>query len=176
MRGSSRSRVSSAVCRWTRGRPPLPAGWRPTGRGVAWSSTASTTGASRASATGGPPFPSSTATHAAWCRCPRPTCRWCCRSWRTSAPTTAGLRRWRGTPTGTSWTAPHAEPGHGARPMSPTRSSTRRGTTCAIPAPSSTTVPSTGSAPGAGARLRRTSAAMSTRYCTSCTRASSPWC
>ena len=48
-------------------------------RARASSSTACTTGASRASATGVRPFPSSTATSTARCRCRRRICRCCCR-------------------------------------------------------------------------------------------------
>ena len=59
----------------------------------AWCSTASTTGASHASGTGVPRFRSSIATITGPCRCRKRTCRCCCRSWRTSGPTTAASRR-----------------------------------------------------------------------------------
>ena len=59
---------------WARRRPP----------------GACATGASAASATGARRSPSSTATPAAACRCPRRTCRWCCP--RTWCPTAAATR------------------------------------------------------------------------------------
>jgi hypothetical protein len=59
---------------WARRRPP----------------GACATGASAASATGARRSPSSIATSTARCRCPRRTCRWCCR-W-TACPTAAATR------------------------------------------------------------------------------------
>ena len=60
---------------------------------------------------------------------------------RTSAPTIPASRRSRATPTGITSPARSAAGRGGARPTSPTRSSTRRGTSCAIRAPISTTAP-----------------------------------
>ncbi len=62
------------------------------------STTACATGWSRASATGARRSRSSTASAAAWCRCPTTSCRWCCRTSRTTRPRAA--RRWRRPRTG----------------------------------------------------------------------------
>ncbi len=69
---STRWRTRWSTRAWARRRPP----------------GACATGASAASATGARRSPSSIATSTAPCRCPRRTCRWCCR--RTACPTARG--------------------------------------------------------------------------------------
>jgi hypothetical protein len=71
--------------------------------------------------------------------------------------------------------APTAASGRGAKPTSPTPSSTRRGTTSATRAPNSPIGRSTRRAPGNGARSRCTSAATNTPCSTCFTRGSSRW-
>ena len=65
----------------------------------------------------------------------------CCRRSTTSAPTTPASRRWPGTPSGTSCPVRHAASARGVKPTSPTPSSTRRGTSSATRAASSTDRP-----------------------------------
>jgi leucyl-tRNA synthetase len=67
-------------------------------------------------------------------------------------PDDSGFRPWPGTRSGISCRVPPAASGPGARPTCPTPFWTQRGTTCAIPAPSSTIVPSIRPGPGPGAR------------------------
>ena len=54
----------------------------------------------------GPPIPIIYCDAAAPCRCRRRTCRCCCRTSRTSGPTTPACRRWRATRRGIDMTCP----------------------------------------------------------------------
>ncbi len=89
-------------------------------------------GASAGSATGARRSRSSTAPPAARCRCPTPTCRWCCRS--TSRSTGRAIRSTIIRPGSTSPAPPAAQP-RSARPTRWTRSSTARGISPASAAP-----------------------------------------
>ena len=78
---------------------------------------------------------------AASCRCRKRTCRWCCRTSTTSVPTRAAWRRWRGCVRSMRCRARTAAAPDGARPTSPTPSSTPPGTSCATRRRSATTSP-----------------------------------
>ena len=90
------------------------------------SPTGSATGASRGSATGARPSPSSTATRAARCRCPRRTCRSCCRE--DVALTGTGGSPLAAHEASSHARAPAAAARRGARPTPWTPSSSRPGT------------------------------------------------
>ena len=110
------TRASSTASRCPTPSAPSPPGSRSAGRGRPSSTTACTTGASRASATGGRRSPSSIATSTAPSRFPRRTCRSSSRSSTTSARTTPASRRSRGTRAGTTRRARSAGSAAGARP------------------------------------------------------------
>ena len=93
------------------------------------SPTGCATGASRGSATGAARSRSSTATSAAWSRCRRTSCRCCSLTSRTTCR--RGSRRSPPTRNGCACRARAAAGRRGARPTRWTRSSTRRGTSCA---------------------------------------------
>jgi len=94
-------------------------------------STACATGASAASATGARRSRSSTAQAAGWCRCPRTSYRSPCpRMWTSRTPAT----RCCATRPGAMSTARSVASQPSARPIRSTRSWTRRGTSCALPA------------------------------------------
>ena len=113
----------------------------PTSRRRAWarrrSRSGCATGASRASATGARRSRSSTARRAARCPCRTTTCRSCCprTACRTAAATRSPSAR-----TSSPSPARRAASRRGARPTRWTRSSTRRGTTCATRAPDAPTM------------------------------------
>ena len=145
---------------------------------AASSSTGCTTGASRGSATGARRSRSSTATPAARCRCRRRTCRSCCRTIEDFRPDDSGvspLARARGVVSRAVPDVRQARPARDRR----VRHLPRLG----VVLPALSVAPSRDDVPfdpaltqQVAARSTRTSAATSTRCCTCCTRASSPWC
>ncbi len=91
------------------------------------SATAPTTSRSRASAPGAPRFRSSIVGNAVRCRCPRRTCRWCCRA--TSLPP-GRETPWPSAPISSTSPVPSAAPRPSARPTPSTATSTRSGSGC----------------------------------------------
>ena len=89
------------------------------------------TGAFRASAIGARRSRSSTARLAAWCRCPRTSCRWCCPRMSISRP--PAIRSTAIRP-GSMSPAPSAASPPRARPTRSTPSSIQSGISCASPA------------------------------------------
>jgi leucyl-tRNA synthetase len=110
----------------------------------------------------GTPIPSSIAKCAAWCRCPRSTCRSPCPKTsisRCRATRSTAIRR------GSMSIARSAATPPAAKPIRSTPSSTARGTSCALPA-SPPTARSILNRSGSGCRSNSISAGSSTRSCT----------
>ena len=139
------------------------------------SATAPTTSRSRASAPGARRSRSSTARPAARCRCPRPTCRWCCRA-TSSRP--ARATRWPSAPTSSTSPAPAAAAPPSARPTPSTATSTRSGSgsrprcrprtapsRCSPTPTCRSGCPPSGSSPAATAAASSSTSASSPRRC-----------
>lgn len=150
---------------------PLPPSCKAKARANRKPNTACATGAFRANATGAARFPSSIANNAATYPSLPTNCRSFCL--KTSYPT-AWVRRWQKCPSFTKLPAHAAAARQNAKPTPWTPSWNRAGISSAICRQNFQTAWSILPPRNTGARSTNTSAASNTRFCTSCTRVSSP--